>query len=152
MNTDNTENKIHHTGAEWLAVDHWVKAEREEKGVRGPKTIAAEAEAWTVYKAAREAESAPAKSLEAPVEALVEAHVEAPVEALAKKVKKSLTPPSKPLVRQTVALAPPSVKQSRLAMKGAEALAKIRSIKKADLTGLEDWVEPNADYSGSDDT
>ena len=143
--------KIRHTGAEWLAIDRWVKAEQEEKGVRGPKTVAAEAEAHAVYKAARQAEITPPRiqKVEKPVEKPVEAPVEAPVKAPVKKIEKKPLPPSKPLARQVTA-APPSVKNSRLAAKRAEILAKMPTIKKTDLTGLDDWVDPNDPYNGCD--
>ena len=142
-----TDIKIRHTGAEWLAIDRWVKAEQEEKSARGPKTVAAEAEARAVYKAAREAEKNPVEPV------LVEPKT--PV-----KRKTLLAPPpiDVAVTRRQVcdsearlvtlgAVAGLKVKKNTwLNSKRAEIFAKMPTIKKTDLTGLDDWVDPNDPY------
>lgn len=151
--------KIHHTGAEWLAIDRWVRAEQEEKGVRGPKTIAAETEARAVYKAAREAEKNPVKHvLVEPV--LVEPVVIEPIK------RKTLVAP--PPIAVTVTRHQVCDSEARLATLGAVAGLKARKNtwlnskraeilakmaprnKKPDLSGLDDWVDPTDPYDGCD--
>jgi len=187
--------KIHHTGAEWLAIDLWVKAEQEEKGIRGPKTIAAEAEARAVYKAARaenkaaraenkaarqgfkttppievirvhpsaQVEVTPIK-IKAPVEHKTPVEIKAPVEPKT-PIKKTLAPPP---IAATVTRHQVSSTETKLATLGAvaglratknswlngrraEIMAKMAPrIKKVDLSGLDDWVDPADPYHDCD--
>jgi hypothetical protein len=158
----NTDTKFRHTGAEWLAIDRWVKAEQEEKGVRGPKTVAAEAEARAVYNAAREAEKNPVKPVlvePVPVEPV-------PVEPKTPVKRKTLVAP--PPIDVVVTRRQVCDSEARLATLGAvaglkankntwlntrraEILAKMAPRnKKPDLSGLDDWVDPNDPYNVCD--
>ena len=149
-NKMSTTIKIHHTGAEWLAMDRWVKAEQEEKGVRGPKSIAAEAEARAVYKAARAENKAARASIKMPppIE-IIHVHPNAQVEVTPIKIKATVEPkapvePKTPIKIKTSLTPPPinatvtrhqvSGTEARLATLGA--VAGLRATKNTKNTWL----------------